>query len=150
MPGVNKPGHRTPQSIEMGRLVEDLTRLARTEQDGAWAEGLVLAYLGTAHIWPLEYSWHEMFLGFAGLDLADAYDLNVAVRITQLLRGTGECDLISSEPGEPSPLRARVEAGEAEDVIELGSRFVLSDESVWSLRLRRRRAAQAIRRCRAA
>jgi hypothetical protein len=149
--GRSGPGFRTPHSIELSRITDQLAALQDLQVgESDWCDGIVTAYLSTAHIWPLEVAWHEILLGFAGLDLANAADLSDAVSISQVLLGTGFCDLVCADANDPSPLWERLQAGEDEDLREAGAQIVNTDLAVWLLRLRRRRAAQAIRRCRAA
>lgn len=151
MTGRSGPGFRTPHSIELSRLTDQLADLHDHEVgSGDWCDGIIGAYLSTAHIWPLEISWHEMLLGFAGVDLTDPEHLSNAVSISQILVGTGACDITCADPDDPSPLWERLQAGEDEDLQETGAHIVNTDHAIWLLRLRRRRAAQAIRRCEAA
>lgn len=115
--------YRTTYGYCLDVLAGRLANIARDDEiqgaDGAIA--IAEAFLSTPEIWPLSDELFEMLLGFAAVDLNHSGGAHMAVSIARYLEGTGICPIqCTHPPDDPSPVCARVRAGEETNAYEAG------------------------------
>jgi hypothetical protein len=126
----------TPEGELWGGLVERLTSLARDPllEGEAWVYAIAAEFLASGIFDTIDDHIFEILLAWAGVDLTKPDGLNIAVFLTGFVQGTGLIALACDHGDDPSPLCARVRAGEDQAGHDLAVEVV---DQPWCLDLAR-------------